>query len=349
MGHAYDRGWRTTSNSDLHRGYSAGSLSTGNRSSPGLERGNLGRLYDIIGAESLGPAPLNIFANRARPVRSSPLASFVGTRRGFHTCSGARDTVYTRRDRSRQWTDAACFAIPLNHRFVMPPQFRPRAGALRQPSHDSRSSNNLFRDAAFRVRCDWRRRASIRTSLGDTCSTAQRQPRRTAVNLHDTCFLPTFSWCRARASPERAGNNTVYSARQFRHLRARGAASGDLNSTIRTGTALQPLFHARRLSGDTLMCRRRASRWLLLAARNTSAWWPRTGWLPPFRQRRRRSSSRSKLRSRRTSQHLFDKSHKKKSMSPRVASSSTTTDLRKPAEPQSVLLLRGLPGSAATR
>ena len=205
---AYERWVEDDLKLDLHHGYSASSLRTVSLK-PWSERGIAAAFYDIIGAESLA----GLYVGEIAPGQSSKPARqlcddvvFIMAGRGSTTVETAKGAI------SFEWGPRSLFAIPLNHRFVM------HNNSGREPARFVSVNTipivyNLFRDPRFVFGCDWQfDRINPDVNLADS---VLYQPdanhERTAVNLHDTCFVPDIFMVQRTSFKERgSGNKTVY-------------------------------------------------------------------------------------------------------------------------------------------
>jgi mannose-6-phosphate isomerase-like protein (cupin superfamily) len=193
---------------DLHRGYSAGALGKV-AVKPWVERGISAAFYDIIGAESLA----GMYVGEIAPARSSAPARqlcdeviFILAGRGSTTVETASGEV------SFEWGARSLFAIPLNHRY------RLHNSSGREPARFVSVNTipivyNLFRDPKFVFGCDWHfDRINAGAALSDSVLyRPDEKHERTAVNLHETTFVPDIYMVQRTSFAERgSGNKTVY-------------------------------------------------------------------------------------------------------------------------------------------
>ena len=192
---------------DLHRGYSAGGLAKV-AVKPWTERGIAAAFYDIIGAESLAGMYVGEIAPRqsSNPVRQlCDEVIFVVSGRGSTSLDTANGPI------SFEWGPRSLFAVPLNHRYQL-------HNGLAEPARFISVNTlpillNLFRDARFVFGCDWSF-DRITPNLNAADSILYRpdaKHERTAVNLHETTFVPDIYNVPRSSFRERGdGNATVY-------------------------------------------------------------------------------------------------------------------------------------------
>jgi hypothetical protein len=123
-------------------------------------------------------------------------------------------TVETRKGPlSFEWGPHSLFAIPLNHGFVL------HNNSGREPARFISVNTlpivyNLFRDPKFVFGCDWEfsDRINPETNLADSVLyQPDAKHERTAVNLHETTFVPDIFMVQRTNFAERgSGNKTVY-------------------------------------------------------------------------------------------------------------------------------------------
>jgi mannose-6-phosphate isomerase-like protein (cupin superfamily) len=205
---AYERWVEDDLRLDLHRGYSGTSLKTV-PVKPWAERGIAAAFYDIIGAESLA----GMYVGEVAPGQSSKPARqlcdeviYVMSGRGSTTVDTEKGPI------SFEWGPRSLFAIPLNYRY----QLHNSSG--REPARFISVNTfpivyNLFRDSKFVFGCDWQfDRINAETSLSDTVLyRPDEKHERTAVNLHETTFVPDIFMVQRTSFAERgSGNKTVY-------------------------------------------------------------------------------------------------------------------------------------------
>jgi len=205
---AYERWVEDDLRVDLHRGYSGTSLKTV-ALKPWAERGISAAFYDIIGAESLA----GMYVGEIAPGQSSEPARqlcdeviFVLSGRGSTSVETARGPI------SFEWGPRSLFAIPLNLRY------RLHNNSGREPARFVSVNTipivyNLFRDAKFVFGCDWDfDRINLDTNLADSVLyRPDEKHERTAVNLHETTFVPDIFMVQRTSFAERgSGNKTVY-------------------------------------------------------------------------------------------------------------------------------------------
>jgi mannose-6-phosphate isomerase-like protein (cupin superfamily) len=205
---AYERWVEDDLRLDLHRGYSASGLKTV-ALKPWTERGISAAFYDIIGAESLA----GMYVGEVLPGRSSNPARqlcdeviYVMSGRGSTTVETAKGPI------SFEWGPRSLFAIPLNCRYQLH-NSSGREGARFVSVNTIPIVYNLFRDAKFVFGCDWDfGRINAEASLADTVLyKPDAKHERTAVNLHETTFVPDiFLVQRSSFAEKGVGNNTVY-------------------------------------------------------------------------------------------------------------------------------------------
>jgi hypothetical protein len=193
---------------DLHRGYSANALRKV-AVKPWGERGIAAAFYDIIGAESLA----GMYVGEIAPGQSSKPARqlcdeviFVLAGRGSTTVETPKGPI------SFEWGPRSLFAIPLNFRY----QLHNLSG--REPARFVSVNTipivyNLFRDTRFVFGCDWDfDRINLDSNLADSVLyRPDEKHERTAVNLHETTFVPDIFMVQRTSFAERgSGNKTVY-------------------------------------------------------------------------------------------------------------------------------------------
>jgi mannose-6-phosphate isomerase-like protein (cupin superfamily) len=205
---AYERWVEDELGLELHRGYSAAGLKKV-AVKPWAERGISAAFYDIIGAESLA----GMYVGEIAPGRSSNPARqlcdeviFVASGRGSTTIETEQGPA------SFEWGANSLFAIPLNHRYVL------HNSSGREPARFISVNTipivyNLFRDPKFIFGCDWHfQRLTGGASLSDSILyKPDEKHERTAVNLHETTFVPDiFNVQRTSFAERGSGNRTVY-------------------------------------------------------------------------------------------------------------------------------------------
>lgn len=205
---AYERWVEDDLGLDLRRGYSASGLKKVDVK-PWTERGISATFYDIIGAESLA----GMYVGEIAPGRSSNPARqlcdeviFVMSGRGSTTVETEHGPL------SFEWGPNSLFAIPLNHRYVL------HNSSGREPARFVSVNTipivyNLFRDPKFIFGCDWEfNRLHNGANLSDSVLyKPDEKHERTAVNLHDTTFVPDiFNVQRTSFAERGSGNKTVY-------------------------------------------------------------------------------------------------------------------------------------------
>jgi mannose-6-phosphate isomerase-like protein (cupin superfamily) len=205
---AYERWVEDDLQVDLHRGYSASSLKT-IPVKPWADRGISAAFYDIIGAESLAGMYVGEIApgQSSKPVRQlCDEVIYIISGRGSATVDTPKGQI------SFEWGPRSLFAIPLNHRY----QLYNSAG--RDPVRFVSVNTipivyNLFRDPKFVFGCDWHfDRINADTNLADSVLyKPDDKHERTAVNLHETTFVPDIFAVQRTSFAERgSGNKTVY-------------------------------------------------------------------------------------------------------------------------------------------
>jgi mannose-6-phosphate isomerase-like protein (cupin superfamily) len=205
---AYERWVENDLGLDLHRGYAADGL----RKvvvKPWAERGISAAFYDVIGAESLA----GMYVGEIAPAKSSEPARqlcdeviFVLSGRGSTTVETAKGTI------AFEWGPRSLFAIPLNLRY------RLHNSSGREPARFVSVNTipivyNLFRDPRFVFGCDWDfGRIDPDVNLSDSVLyQPDARHERTAVNLHETTFVPDIYMVQRTSFAERgSGNKTVY-------------------------------------------------------------------------------------------------------------------------------------------
>jgi mannose-6-phosphate isomerase-like protein (cupin superfamily) len=205
---AYERWVEDDLGLTLHRGYSASGLKSV-AVKPWAERGISAAFYDITGAESLA----GMYVGEIAPGQSSRSARqlcddvvFVLSGRGSTTVDTATGPI------SFEWGPHSLFAIPLNHRFVM------HNTSGREPARFVSVNTipivyNLFRDAKFVFGCDhdFERIGSAANLSDSVLYRPDEKHERTAVNLHETCFVPDIFMVQRTSFKEKGtGNKTVY-------------------------------------------------------------------------------------------------------------------------------------------
>src|ERR1700722_1299243 len=205
---AYERWVEDDLHVDLHRGYSGTSLKTV-AVKPWAERGISAAFYDIIGAESLA----GMYVGEIAPGQSSEPARqlcdeviFVLSGRGSTSVETAKGPI------AFEWGPRSLFAIPLNLRY------RLHNNSGREPARFVSVNTipivyNLFRDPKFVFGCDWDfDRINLDTNLADSVLyRPDEKHERTAVNLHETPFVPDIFMVQRTSFAERgSGNKTVY-------------------------------------------------------------------------------------------------------------------------------------------
>jgi mannose-6-phosphate isomerase-like protein (cupin superfamily) len=205
---AYERWVEDDLKLDLHRGYSAGGL--GKVAVRKWAERNIGAaFYDIIGAESLA----GMYVGEIPPGQSSTPARqlcdeviYVISGRGSTTVETAKGPI------SFEWGPRSLFAIPLNFRY----QLHNNSG--REPARFVSVNTipivyNLFRDPKFIFGTDWAfDRINLDTNMADSVLyRPDEKHERTAVNLHETTFVPDIFMVQRTSFAERgSGNKTVY-------------------------------------------------------------------------------------------------------------------------------------------
>jgi mannose-6-phosphate isomerase-like protein (cupin superfamily) len=205
---AYERWVEDDLGLDLHRGYSATTLGKV-AVKPWPERGISAAFYDIIGAESLA----GMYVGEIAPGQSSKPARqlcdeviYIMSGRGSTTVDTPKGPI------SFEWGPHSLFAVPLNHRY----QLHNNSG--RDPVRFISVNTipivyNLFRDPKFVFGSGWQfDRINADTNLADS---VLYQPdanhERTAVNLHETTFVPDIFTVQRSSFKERGdGTTTVY-------------------------------------------------------------------------------------------------------------------------------------------
>jgi mannose-6-phosphate isomerase-like protein (cupin superfamily) len=205
---AYERWVEDDLGLDLHRGYAADGLRKV-AVKPWAERGIAAAFYDVIGAESLA----GMYVGEIAPARSSEPARqlcdeviFVLSGRGSTTVETAKGTI------AFEWGPRSLFAIPLNMRY------RLHNSSGREPARFVSVNTipivyNLFRDPRFVFGCDWDfGRIDPDRNLSDSVLyQPDAKHERTAVNLHETTFVPDIYMVQRTSFAERgSGNKTVY-------------------------------------------------------------------------------------------------------------------------------------------
>ncbi|HEY7299997.1 MAG TPA: hypothetical protein VH684_18990 [Xanthobacteraceae bacterium] len=206
---AYERWVEDDLKLDLHRGYSASALKSV-PVKPWGERGISAAFFDIIGAESLAGMYVGEIAPGQSSVPARQLCDdviYVMAGRGSTTVETCKGSL------SFEWGPRSLFAIPLNHRFVLHNNSG-RAPARFISVNTLPIVYNLFRDSKFIFGCDWQfnDRIDPDANLADgVLYQPDAKHERTAVNLHDTAFVPDiFMVQRTRFAERGLGNKTVY-------------------------------------------------------------------------------------------------------------------------------------------
>ena len=205
---AYERWVEDDLKLDLHRGYSASGLKKV-PVKPWAERGISAAFYDIIGAESLAGMYVGEIAPGQSSVPARQLCDdvvFVMSGRGSTTVETAKGPL------SFEWGPNSLFAIPLNCRY----QLHNNSG--REPARFVSVNTipivyNLFRDArfVFGSEHDFGRINPDATLSDSVLYKPDEKHERTAVNLHETCFVPDiFTVQRTSFKEKGSGNKTVY-------------------------------------------------------------------------------------------------------------------------------------------
>jgi mannose-6-phosphate isomerase-like protein (cupin superfamily) len=205
---AYERWVEDDLKLDLHRGYSATNLKKV-PVKPWGERGISAAFYDIIGAESLA----GMYVAEVLPGKSSTPARqlcdeviFVLAGRGSTTVDTPKGPI------SFEWGPNSLFAIPLNHRY----QLHNSSG--KEPARFVSVNTipivyNLFRDSKF-VFGNEHQFDRLRPDIGVSDSVLYKPDathEKTAVNLHETTFVPDiFAVQRTSFKEKGTGNKTVY-------------------------------------------------------------------------------------------------------------------------------------------
>jgi mannose-6-phosphate isomerase-like protein (cupin superfamily) len=193
---------------DLHHGYSASALAKV-AVKPWNERGIAAAFYDIIGAESLAGMYVGEIAPRqySNPVRQlCDEVIFIVSGCGSTTVDTANGPI------SFEWRPRSLFAIPLNHRYQL------HNGSGEEPARFISVNTflvvyNLFRDPKFVFGCDWNfDRINVNSGIADSILyKPDEKHERTAVNLHETTFVPDIFMVQRSSFAERGtGNATVY-------------------------------------------------------------------------------------------------------------------------------------------
>ena len=205
---AYERWVEDELKLDLHRGYAASTLKTV-PVKPWAERGISAAFYDIIGAESLA----GMYVGEIAPGKSSAPARqlcdeviYVMSGRGSTTVETPKGTL------SFEWGPRSLFAIPLNF------PYRLHNSSGREPARFLSVNTipivyNLFRDSRFVFGCDWQfDRINPDANLADTVLyKPDAKHERTAVNLHETTFVPDILLVQRSNFVERGdGTTTIY-------------------------------------------------------------------------------------------------------------------------------------------
>src|SRR5262245_5700135 len=206
---AYERWVEDDLKLDLHRGYSASNLKTV-PGKPWAERAISAAFYDVIGAESLA----GMYVGEIAPGTSSKPARqlcddviYVMSGRGSTTVETAKGPI------SFEWGPRSLFAIPLNHRFVL------HNTSGKEPARFVSVNTipivyNLFRDPAFVFGCEhaFTDRLNPELNLADSVLyQPDAKHERTAVNLHETTFVPDIFMVQRTNFAERgSGHKTVY-------------------------------------------------------------------------------------------------------------------------------------------
>ena len=205
---AYERWVEDDLRLDLHRGYSAGAL-TKVPVKQWAERGISAAFYDIIGAESLA----GMYVGEIAPGQSSTPTRqlcdeviFIMSGRGSTTVDTPKGQV------SFEWGPRSLFAIPLNHRYHL------HNSSGREPARFLSVNTipivyNLYRDPKFIFGCDWNF-DRVNADVGASDSILYRpdaKHERTAVNLHETTFVPDVLMVERSNFIERGdGTSNVY-------------------------------------------------------------------------------------------------------------------------------------------
>jgi mannose-6-phosphate isomerase-like protein (cupin superfamily) len=204
---AYERWVQDDLRLDLHQGYSAGSLGKV-AVKPWIDRGIAAAFYDIIGAESLAGMYVGEIAPRqsSKPVRQlCDEVIFIISGRGSTTVDTPKGQI------SFEWGPRSLFAIPLNHRYQL-------HNGLAEPARFISVNTlpvvyNLFRDPQFVFGCEWNfDRIKANSNLSDSILyMPDERHERTAVNLHETTFVPDIFMVQRSSFAERGdGHSTVY-------------------------------------------------------------------------------------------------------------------------------------------
>ena len=205
---AYERWVEDDLGLDLHRGYAATSLGKV-AVKPWPERGISAAFYDIIGAESLAGMYVGEIAPRqgSKPARQiCDEVIYVISGRGSTTIDTPKGQL------SFEWGPRSLFAIPLNHRYQM------HNTSGRDPARFISVNTipvvyNLFRDPKFVFGNDFNfDRINADANLADSVLyQPDAKHERTAVNLHETTFVPdVFNVQRSDFAERGTGNTNVY-------------------------------------------------------------------------------------------------------------------------------------------
>ena len=206
---AYERWVEDDLGLDLHRGYFANNLKKV-AVKPWEERGISAAFYDIIGAESLA----GMYVGEIAPGRSGRQAQQLCDEVIF--VIGGRGTTMVETPKGQvsfEWGPNSLFAIPLNHPYQM------HNSSGREPARFVSVNTipivyNLFRDSKFVFGgCDWQfDRINADAALSDSVLyKPDAKHERTAVNLHETTFVPDiFNVQRTSFAERGSGNKTVY-------------------------------------------------------------------------------------------------------------------------------------------